>query len=90
VVSISTYSDPSGVVKVILWGPLADDGEFLSISYQLTREEIHGDGTLYEGLEEWEKCLLVECIKDINPSGHNRRWLVVKAFVGALNLPNVA
>ena len=90
VVSISTYSDPSGVVKVVLWGPLADDGEFLSISYQLTREEIHGDGTLYEGLEEWEKCLLVECIKDINPSGHNRRWLVVKAFVGALNLPNVA
>jgi hypothetical protein len=90
VASISTYSDPTAAVKVVLWGPRADDGEFLSISYQLTREEIHGDGTLYEGLEEWEKRLLVERIKDINPSGHNRRWLAVKAFVGVLDLPHVA
>src|SRR4051812_6078322 len=61
VAQISTHSDDPGVaVKVILWGPRADDGEFLSVPYRLTREEIHGDGALYQGLEGWEKCLLVE------------------------------
>jgi hypothetical protein len=91
VASISTHSDDtSGAVEVVLWGPRADDGEFLSISYRLRREEIHGDGTVYEGLEEWEKCLLVERIKDINPSGHKRRWLAVKALVDVLDLPYAA
>ena len=90
VASIPTYTDPSDAVKIVLWGPRADDGMFLSISYRLTQEEIHGDGTLYQGLEGWEKRLLVERIKDINPTGHKRRWLAVKAFVGALDLPYVA
>jgi hypothetical protein len=87
VAHISTYSEPSGVVKVVLWGPRTDDGEFLSISYQLTREEIHDDRTLYEGLDEWEKYLPVERIKDINPSNHKRRRLAVKALVDVLDLP---
>ena len=90
VAHIATHSDPNGAVKVVLWGPRADDGEFLSISYQLAREEIHGDGALHEGLEEWEKCLLVKHIKDINAAGHKRRWLVVKALVDVLNLPYTA
>ncbi len=90
VASIGTYSDPSDALKVVLWGPRADDGQFLSISYQLTWEEIHGDGALHQDLEEWEKRLLVERIKDINPSGHNRRRLAIKALVGVLDLPYVA
>ncbi len=90
VASISAYSDPSGAVKVVLWGPRADDGKFLSISYRLTQEEIHGDGALYQGLEEWEKCLLVERLEDTNPSGHKRRWLAIKAFAGILDLPYAA
>jgi hypothetical protein len=87
VASITTYSDTSGAVKVVLWGPRADDGEFLSISYRLTRQEIHGDEALVEGLEGWEKRLLVERIEDINPAGHNRWWLAVKALAGVLELP---
>jgi hypothetical protein len=90
VVSIGTYSDPSGAVKVVLWGPRAEDGQFLSVPYLLRREEIHGDGTLYQGLEGSEKRLLVERIDDINPSGHKRRWLAVKALVGVLDLPYAA
>jgi hypothetical protein len=45
--SIGTSSDAgssSPAVEVILRGPLADDGEVLSVSYGLRREEIHGDG----------------------------------------------
>jgi hypothetical protein len=88
--SIATYSDASGAVEVVLRGPCADDGEFLSISYQLTREEIHGDRALHEGLEGWEKRLLVERVKVLNPTGHNPWRLAIKAFSGVLDLPYAA
>jgi hypothetical protein len=88
--SIATSSYASGAVKVVLRGPRADDGQFLSISYQLTREEIHGDGAPYEGLEGWEKRLLVEHIKALIPTGHNPWQLAIKAFSGVLELPYAA
>ena len=88
--SIATYSGASGAVKVVLRGPRADDGEFLSISYQLRREEIHGDGALHEGLEGWEKRLLVKRIKALNPTGHNTWRLAIKTFYGVLDLPYAA
>ena len=90
VASIGTYSDPSGALKVVLWGPRADDGQFLSVPYRLTREEIHGDGALYQCLEGWEKRLLVERIKVLNPTGHNPWRLAIKAFSGVLDLPYAA
>ena len=92
VASIATYSDASGALKVVLRGPRADDGQFLSVPYRLTREEIHGDGTLYQGLEGWEKRVLVERIKDFTPpGGATQNWrLAIKAFAGDLDLPYVA
>ena len=92
VAQLGAHSDPSGAVKVVLWGPRADDGQFLSVSYQLTREEIHGDGALYQGLEGWEKRLLVERIKDFTPpGGPTQNWrLAIKAFMGVLDMPYAA
>lgn len=90
VASIETYGALGDTAEIVLWGPRADDGEFLSVSYQLRREEIHGDGALVQGLEGWEKRLLVERIEDINPTGHKRRWLAIKALAGVLDLPYAA
>jgi hypothetical protein len=88
--SIGTYSDdPSAAIEVVLRGPRADDGEFLSVSYRLTREEIHGDGALHEGLEGWEKRLLVERIKDLTPTDNNP-WIAIQTFSGVLELPYAA
>ena len=90
VASIETYGELGDTAKIVLWGPRADDGEFLSVSYRLRREEIHGDGASVQGLEGWEKRLLVERIEDINPTGHKRRWQAIKALAGVLDLPYAA
>jgi hypothetical protein len=50
VASILPYTDDtssSPTVEVALRGPRADDGEVLSVSYRLRREEIHGDGAVH-------------------------------------------
>ena len=91
--SIAPYADCSSspAVEVVLKGPRADDGELLSVSYRLRREEIHGDGVVHEGLEGWEKRLLVERIKAISPPTHNNPWwLAIKALAGVLQLPDAA
>ena len=92
VASIGTYKDdPSAAIEVDLIGPRADDGEFLSISYKLTREEIHGDVALHEGLEGWEKRLLVERIMALRPPAPNNPWrLALRALAGLLKLPYAA
>ena len=94
VASILPYTDDtssSPTVEVALRGPRADDGEVLSVSYRLRREEIHGDGAVHEGLEVWEKRLLVERIKAISPpTHHNPWWLAIRAFAGVLKLPDAA
>jgi hypothetical protein len=92
VASTGTYSDdPSAAVEVVLRGPCADDGEFLSGFYRLRREVIHGDeGALHEGLEEWEKRLLVERIKDLSPTPNNPWRLALRALAGLLKLPHAA
>jgi hypothetical protein len=86
-----TY-DPSPAVEVILRGTRADDGECLSLSYRLRREEIQGHGAAHEGLEGWEKRLLVERIKAISLHTHNNDpWrLAMKALAGVLEIPYVA
>ena len=95
VASITPYTDASSsnrpALEVVLRGPRADDGEVLSISYRLRREEIHGDGALQEGLEGWEKRLLVERIKAISPPTlNNPWWLAIRALAGVLELPDAA
>jgi len=80
-------TDPSAAAEVILTGPRADDGEYLSTSYRLRREEIHGDGVLHEGLEGWEKRLLLERIKHLSPTRNNLWQPAIKAFSEVLELP---
>jgi hypothetical protein len=79
----------SPAVEVVLRGPRADDGEVLSVSYLLRREEIHGDGEEHEGLEVWEKRLLVERIMALrSPTPNNNPWrLAIRAFAGVLKSP---
>jgi hypothetical protein len=94
VAAIGTYNDkPSAAIEVDLIGPRADDGEFLSISYRLRREEIHGgdEGVVHEGLEGWEKRLLVERIMALRPPAPNNPWrLALRALAGLLKLPYAA
>jgi len=96
VASITPYTDAttrngSPAVEVVLRGPRADDGEVLWISYRLRWEEIHGDGEVHEGLEVWEKRLLVERIQAISPPTlNNPWWLAITTFARALELPDVA
>jgi hypothetical protein len=92
VASIAPYTDDhSPAVEVVLRGPRADDGEYLSLSYRLRREKIHGHGELHEGLEVGEKRLLVERIKAISPpTQDNPWWLAIKTLAGVLELPYVA
>jgi len=91
VASIMPYTDASSSpsVEVMLRGPRADDGEVLSVTYLLRWEEIHGDGALHEGIEGWEKRLLVERIMALSPRAyHINPWReAIRAFAGVLKLP---
>jgi hypothetical protein len=93
--SIAPYTDPargsSPAIEVVLRGPRADDGEVVSISYLLRREEIHGGEGEHEGLEVWEKRLLVERIMALRPPTPTNPWrLAIRAFAGVLELPYAA
>jgi hypothetical protein len=91
IIYTNTDTSSSPAVDVVLSGPRADDGEVLSISYRLRREEIHGDGVVHEGLEVWEKRLLVERIMALSPPIHNNPWrLAIRAFAGVMELPYAA
>ena len=79
--------DPSAAVEVMLTGPRADDGEYLSTSYRLRREEIHGDGVLHEGLAGWEKRLLLERIKHLSPTRNDLWQPAIKALSEVLKPP---